>query len=169
MRRLLTHVLSFLALALAALVVALPPAPLRAQAGLVIGGHAANFGVFDVYGGFMPDPRTWSVVSGGSIAASSVSPSCRGYVTAQPDVIVRYSGPASWVRFFVRAGGDTTLVINDARGRWWCSDDEGGYPNPMVDIASPSAGQYDIWVGSYRAGEALPSMLHMTELAGVRP
>lgn len=73
------------------------------------------------------------------------------------------------MRFFVRASGDTTLVINDARGRWWCSDDEGGYPNPMVDIASPPGGQYDIWIGSYRAGENIPATLHMTELAGVRP
>lgn len=166
MKRSFGPLLSLVAIALVALVAS--PTVLRAQ-GLILGGSSANFGVFDVRGGFLPDPMTWSVVSGGSLSASSASSSCRGYVTAQPDVIVRYSGAASWVRFFVRASGDTTLVVNDARGRWWCSDDEGGYPNPMIDIASPPSGQYDIWVGSYRAGEGIPSTLHMTELAGVRP
>lgn len=148
---------------------AAPAAPSAAQAGLRIGGSVANFGVYSLVGGFLPDPAAYSVVSGGSINASSMGMGCRGYVTAQPDVIVRYTRPASWVRFFVRAGGDTTLVINDAAGRWWCSDDDGGYPNPMVDISSPSGGQYDIWVGSYRAGETIGATLYVTEISANRP
>jgi hypothetical protein len=159
-------------LALAAVVAAgAVTAPTHAQSMLRIGGGSANFGVFTLVGGFLPDPAAYGVTSGGSLDASSMglAPNCRGYVTSQPDVIVRYASPASWVRFYVRAPGDTTLVINDGAGRWWCSDDEGGSLNPMIDISRPPAGQYDIWVGSYRSGELIRGNLFVTELSGNRP
>ncbi len=148
-----------------------PSGQTQAQGGLRIGGASANFGVFNLLGGFLPDPATYNIVSGGTLDASrlGLAPNCRGYVTAQPDVIVRYSNPRSWVRFFVRAPGDTTLVVNDASGRWWCSDDEGGNLNPMIDIQGPSGGQYDVWIGSYRSGEQVRGSLFVTELSGNRP
>jgi serine protease Do len=142
----------------------------HAQA-LITGGARANFGVFGLRGGFMPDPAMYPVLSGGSIPAASLglAPNCRGYVTAQPDVIVHYSGPARWVRFFFRGAGDTTLVINDGAGRWWCDDDSGGSLNPMIDMPNPAGGQYDIWVGSYRAGENIQGQLGITEIPSMRP
>jgi hypothetical protein len=74
------------------------------------------------------------------------------------------------LRFFVRASGsgDTTLLINDASGNWHCNDDSSGL-NPMVSINNPPSGQYDIWVGSYRAGENLSSQLFITELRSQTP
>lgn len=143
----------------------------HAQSGLRIGGGSANFGVHALVGGFLPDPATFPVTSGGTLDASTLglAPGCRGWVTAQPDVIVRYANASSFLRFFVRAAGDTTLVINDARGHWWCSDDDGGYPNPMIDLSSPPSGQYDVWIGSYRSGEAVPAQLFVTELPSQRP
>lgn len=159
------------ALLAAGLVTITPTARSFAQGGLRIGGQSANFGVFSLVGGFLPDPAQYNVVSGGTMDASTMglAPNCRGFVTAQPDVIVRYSSPRSWLRFYVRAPGDTTLVINDGAGRWHCSDDEGGSLNPMIDLTGPAAGQYDIWVGSYRAGENIRGTLHVTELSGNRP
>lgn len=164
-------VLAIAALLAAGLVTAGPVQRTLAQSGLRIGGAAANFGVFNLAGGFLPDPAQYAVTSGGSLDASTLglAPNCRGFVTAQPDVIVRYSNPASFLRFYVRAPGDTTLVINDGAGHWHCSDDEGGGLNPMIDLARPAAGQYDIWVGSYRAGENIRTTLHVTELTGNRP
>lgn len=166
-----TFVSSLSALGLLTLAIASSPGAGIAQSGLRIGGARANFGVFDLTGGFVPDPAAYSVTSGGSMDASTLglAANCRGFVTAQPDVIVRYSRPASWVRFCVRAPGDTTLVINDAAGHWWCSDDEGGNLNPMIDLSRPPGGQYDVWVGSYRAGEAIAGTLFVTELSGNRP
>ena len=144
-----------------------------AKQSLTIGGGRAHFGVHQIRGGFMPDPRTISVTSGGNLAVTSMGlgSGCRGYATATPDAIVHYANPAGFLRFFVRAasGGDTTLVINDARGRWHCDDDGGGSLNPMVDISNPPGGQYDIWVGSYRAGEQIRGTLHVTELRSQRP
>jgi hypothetical protein len=163
--------LALIALALASMITAAPASRSLAQAGLRIGGGSANFGVFTLLGGFLPDPAQYAVTSGGSLDASTLglAPNCRGFVTAQPDVIVRYQNPRSWLRFYVRAPGDTTLVINDAQGRWHCSDDEGGNLNPMIDLSGPPGGQYDIWVGSYRAGENIRATLFVTELSGNRP
>ncbi len=122
-------------------------------------------------GGFLPDPHMVAITSGGSIdvAPLSLAPGCRGFVTSQPDFILQYDAPHAWLRFFVRAPGDTTLVINDGSGRWHCDDDGGGATNPMVDLSNPPRGQYDIWVGSYRAGEAIRAQLGITELTSVRP
>ncbi|MFN7701371.1 MAG: hypothetical protein ACK5U8_25995 [Deltaproteobacteria bacterium] len=163
---------SLLALAAIVVSVAVPASRSVAQRSpLILGGGSANFGVFTLTGGFVPDPASYDVTSGGSIDASSagLAANCRGYVTAQPDVIVRYQNPRSWIRFFVRAQGDTTLVINDAQGRWHCSDDEGGGLNPMIDITQPGGGQYDVWIGSYRASEQIRGQLFVTELTGNRP
>ena len=38
-------------------------------------------------------------------SALGLAPNCRGYVTAQPDVIVRYTNPVGWLRFYVSAPG----------------------------------------------------------------
>lgn len=155
--------------ALAAAAVLAPTTGSLAQARLTIGGRAANFGVHTLSGGFMPDPAQFNVVSGGSIHGSAADARCRGYVTGQPDVILHYNNAASFVRFFVRGQGDTTLIINDGAGRWHCDDDSGGSLNPMVDIDNPPSGQYDIWIGSYRSGENIRGTLNVTELRNVRP
>lgn len=142
-----------------------------AQAGLQIGGSASNFGRGGLRGGFMPDPFTVNIVSGGSLDASTMGlgSGCRGFVTRQPDYILNYDAPASFVRIYFAGSGDTTLVINDAAGRWHCNDDSYGGLNPTVDINRPAGGQYDIWVGSYRAGENVRGTLNVTELRSQHP
>jgi len=139
---------------------------------LLTGGSAANFGALTLAGGFMPDPTMRPVSSGGTInvAPLSLAPGCRGFVTAQPDIILRYNSPAEFVRFFVRSAGDTTLIINDGAGNWHCDDDSGGGTNPMVDLARPASGQYDIWIGSYASSsDRHQAQLGITELRSVRP
>jgi hypothetical protein len=157
------------ALAVAALVAAGTTAV--AQTRLAIGGSASNFGRHVLSGGFLPDPYTVSITSGGSIDSSSLGlgAGCRGFVTRQPDYILDYRNAASFLRFYVTGSGDTTLVINDARGRWHCNDDSHGGLNPTVDINRPPSGQYDIWVGSYRANENIRTTLHVTEMRSRHP
>ncbi|MEC7522948.1 MAG: peptidase S1 [Myxococcota bacterium] len=160
-----------LGVAIAALALATVSGTVVAQAGLAIGGSSSNFGSQRLRGGFMPDPHTTQITSGGSLDASrqGLAPGCRGYVTRQPDYIVHYDNPADFLRFYATAGGDTTLVINDANGRWHCNDDSHGGVNPTVDIRNPPAGQYDVWVGSYRASENIRATLHVTELRSQHP
>jgi len=147
-----------------------------AQGRLIIGGNNANFGIQNINAGFMPDPRSVNIRSGGNldIRPMGLGPSCRGHATATPDLIVNYRGtsPTGNLRFYFRPnrrGQDTTLVINDATGSWHCDDDGGGNLNPMVTLNRPPSGQYDIWVGSYRDGEFIDGQLFITELTSNRP
>ncbi|MGF1464766.1 MAG: peptidase S1 [Sandaracinaceae bacterium] len=156
----------------AALAVGLLSASAVAVAQLTIGQSNSNFGRGQLNGGFMPDPFAVAITSGGGLDASSMNlaPGCRGYVTQRPDYILNYSNPASFLRFyFVAAGnGDTTLVINDANGRWHCNDDSYGL-NPGIDLRNPPQGQYDIWVGSYASGQNIRGQLYVTEMQSQRP
>lgn len=142
-----------------------------AQAGLQIGGSTSNFGRGALRGGFMPDPFTVAITSGGNLDASTMGlgPSCRGFVTRQPDYILDLSSPSSFLRIYFAGAGDTTLVINDGSGHWQCNDDSFGGLNPTVDLTRPPAGQYDIWIGSYRANENVRGTLHVTELRTQHP
>lgn len=146
---------------------------------LITGGTQSNFGGAEIATGFLPDPHQVQVVSGATPTDSvdinqlSLAPvnsgACRGYATHEPDYIVRVTQPGQLLRFFVNAPADTTLVINDGAGRWWCSDDDGGNLNPLIDIANPPAGQYDIWVGSYQAGANIQGVLSVSELQSSTP
>jgi hypothetical protein len=151
-----------------------------AQARLEIGGSQSNFGTGNLRGGFMPDPFTVNIRSGGSLNVRNMSlgSGCAGFATARPDYILNYSNSASFLRFFFRPNNqsgprerrDTTLVINDANGDWHCNDDGGGNFNPMVDISNPPSGQYDIWVGTYDgSGQFVDGRLGITELRSERP
>lgn len=153
--------------------VVVDPAP-AAPAGLIAGGTISNYGEVHLSTGFTPDPHQVSVVSGASTEsfvnveeqalATTGTGTCTGFATAEPDYIVHLDSPGALLRFFVSAPGDTTLVVNDGAGHWWCSDDDGGNLNPMLDITSPPAGQYDVWVGSYEPGANIQAVLSITEL-----
>ncbi len=144
-----------------------------AQARLLTGGNASNFGASTFATGFMPDPRRINVTSGGTIDARTLNlgAGCVGFVTARPDHILHFSGTSTNLRFFVRVPGarasqrtDTTLLINGADGSWHCNDDSYGGANPTVNIPNAGAGQYDIWVGSYVSGANARGALNITEL-----
>ncbi|MFO0628625.1 MAG: hypothetical protein U0325_23830 [Polyangiales bacterium] len=138
-----------------------------------MGGSRANFGVQRLEPGFVPDPRRVAVVSGGALNARALGlgPGCVGWVTAQPDVIVRLTGPSANLRFYALAadGTDITLLVNANRSAWRCNDDSFGGTNPSVDLGNAAAGQYDIWVGSFREGTTARATLHITELATNHP
>ena len=143
---------------------------------LLIGGSVSNFGTATLDTGFLPDPHSVNVVSGASgadsvdIAAAGIAPmnsgTCTGFATREPDYIVNVNSPGQYLRFFVNAPGDTTLVINDGAGHWWCSDDDGGNLNPLIEMNGPATGQYDIWVGSYAADANIQAVLGVSELQG---
>lgn len=110
--------------------------------------------------GFVPDPVTFDVVSGGGNDASDLGGSCVGMIASSPDVVVNYRSNGGPLSFGVFADGDTTLVINGPDGRYYCSDDVQGL-NPSFGWDSAPSGQYDIWVGAI--GEPVSSTLVVTE------
>ncbi|WP_426036922.1 peptidase S1 [Brevundimonas sp. DC300-4] len=110
--------------------------------------------------GFVPDPVTVELYSGGGNQASDLGRSCVGTVGISPDVVLNFSSAGGRLAIGVLAGTDTSLVINGPDGRFYCNDDNSGLNPGLVWGRAPS-GQYDIWVGA--VGDAGPATLVITE------
>jgi serine protease Do len=143
-----------------------PPGPGPAPAGGLDFSLAPNYGEVSLNAGFTPDPFEQAMTSGGSVDASYLGSGCNGFATSAPDFRLRWTGTSSRLRIMfmaTEATRDTTIIVNAADGSWRCNDDTGGL-NPMVELANPTAGTYDIWVGSYSSGTFVPGTLRITEL-----
>jgi hypothetical protein len=147
-------------------------APARAQESLAIGTGTANFGVRELRA---PRPNAGafevSVRTGGTLNVRPLlnNPRCLGWVTREPDLILRVMTPVPALRIWVESARDTTLVVNTHDGRWRCDDDSAGRMNPQVLIDEAGVGQYDIWVGSYARGVAVQGVLHVEPVSFVHP
>ena len=108
-----------------------------------------TYGSVSLDAGFLPDPHTSSVTSGGKIQVDA-GPCGYGFVANAPDLDLYYSTSGSTDLYVYAEGeGDTTLLINLPNGDWVCDDDSHGGTDPLVVIPSAADGLYDIWVGSY--------------------
>jgi hypothetical protein len=129
-----------------------------------------NFGSTALTSGFVPDPFTVGITSGGSVNVSYLGSGCTGYATSAPDFSVNYtSGAFPTLRFYFIGSGDTTMIINTPGGSYVCVDDSFGTVNPTIDFNSPSGGRYDVWIGSYAQGASISGTLHVTENTGNHP
>lgn len=132
---------------------------------LVAGGSRAAFHTVSLAGGFEA-PRELRLTSGGNldVRAMRLGPGCVGFAMERPDVIVRYTSPAARLVLHARANaGDTALVVHTPDGRWVCDDDSAGGNNPRIELEDPAAGQYDVWVSSYRPDQHLSTALRIRE------
>lgn len=133
-------------------------------------GAVPGYGIVDLSAGFLPDPFTQQVSSGGSTdVRTALAAVCEGqaagWVATAPDFRVAYAaGGASRLRFFFAGDGDATLVVSGPDGRWTCSDDYGGGQDPLIEFSPPAGGVYNVWVGSYNQGETVNGALYVTEL-----
>lgn len=134
----------------------------------LLGAGAASAQTLALQPGFMPDPRVLSGMAGGPVQAQMVSGSCRGYlpVAAQHRVFVQGSMP--FFRVWVSAGSDTTLLVRAPNGQVFCADDTWG-TNPGVDIMGAMPGAYEVFVGSYSAGNIAPYTVGFSENRGSTP
>ncbi|MCB1508123.1 MAG: serine protease [Hyphomicrobiaceae bacterium] len=112
---------------------------------------AATFFDETVTSGFAPDPLSFAIQAGGELRARAVGPSCAGFIAQAPDVRLTIdTDGGEMLRFFVEGNADTTLVINQPDGRWFCNDDRSSNDlNPEIVFTTPLEGQYDIWVGTF--------------------
>jgi hypothetical protein len=124
----------------------------------------SNYGHVSLRPGFVPDPHNVRGVSGGSMPASNLGGQCRGFISQRPDHTFRAQGNFNILRVMARSNADTTLVVRDAQGRVFCDDDSGGNRNPMVVLQPMSAGNYDVWIGSYQRGTNARYTLGFSEL-----
>jgi S1-C subfamily serine protease len=119
-------------------------------------GASARYGVVSLSANFRPDPHIVTVQAGGSNPASSLGSGCTGYISNdRADFELTYTSGTYALGIYVRGGIDTTLIVNDPSGNWYCNDDFGGRggSNPGVVFQNPAGGTYDIWVGAYNEGE----------------
>ncbi|MBE9222520.1 peptidase S1 [Cyanobacterium stanieri LEGE 03274] len=126
-----------------------------------------NYGETRLSADFYPDPHTVSVQAGGSIEASNLGYSCTGTISDAPDYRIRFTGGGSRPLIIsVDSAYDTTLIINDPDGQWFCDDDSGTSRahNPSIRFNSPKSGQYDVWVGTFNPGEIREATLYISEL-----
>lgn len=134
----------------------------------------ANYGAAELVYGFEPDPQALAMEAGGDIDVSAyLGGDCKGFVTAQPDLELAYSGSVGGLlRFFFvadDANADTVMVINDPAGDWWCADDSFDTFNPTIEFVPSLDGVYDIWVGTYESGTLIPGTLYVTEIDANHP
>jgi hypothetical protein len=130
-----------------------------------------NYGSMTLASGFVPDPFTRAMTSGGSVNVSYLGGGCTGYATSAPDFSVTYTaGGGTLLRFYFVAGsGDTTMVVNGPDGSFRCADDTFSTLNPSIDYSAPAGGRYDIWIGSYVSGASVSGTLYVTEISGNHP
>jgi hypothetical protein len=102
-------------------------------------------------GGFTPDPQVISVAAGGREYASNADSSCTGWVSDAPTYSLNFEPGSLGLGFYTNASFDTTILINNPSGNWFCNDDHGDLENLNAGyyFANPESGRYDIWVGVY--------------------
>ena len=123
-----------------------------------------TFGWINLVTGYVPDPAVVPLIAGGDIDASSLGNGCLGYIANAPDFRVNYEAGTDFPLIISAVSeADTTLVVNAADGTWHCNDDTDGL-NPAVTFATPTSGQYDIWVGVYDAAGTAPAGLYISEI-----
>ena len=91
---------------------------------------------------------------------------CRGYIATNPDVRLYFEAGSLPLILSATSDADTTIVINGPDGNWYCDDDSGGYPNPMVQFSPAMSGRYEIWVGTYGGTDNYPATVNISELYG---
>ncbi len=124
-----------------------------------------HYGTVNLNAGFTPDPHIVNVQSGGSIDASTISSSCRGFIANAPDVRLNYNSGSFPLIISVNSSADTTLAVNAPDGTWYCSDDEGNYGmNPSIRWNRPQSGRYEIWIGTYGSASNQSAQLHISEV-----
>lgn len=129
-----------------------------------------NFGSGTLSSGFLPDPYAVEMTAGGSVNVSLISlgDSCVGFATQSPDYRILWTGNSNNLKFSFEAnnsGDDTTIIISDPDGNWYCNDDgPGNTLNPLYDFTNPPEGQYDIWIGTYEEDKFIEGVLKVSEL-----
>ncbi|MEQ8435778.1 MAG: hypothetical protein RIA71_16225 [Oceanicaulis sp.] len=112
-------------------------------------GGEPGFGVL----GFDGSAASLPARAGGALSLEGLG--CYGYSTIEPSAAINVgaSGP-----LYIAAGSDIdlTLAVRGPDGEISCSDDDAGQLNPGVVFDAAAPGLYEVWIGTYGAGEGYP-------------
>lgn len=113
--------------------------------------------------GFLPDPVVLTGRAGGDWYFTTTQTCQRGgWFANAPDARLRYQSGGFQLSFYVRAPGDTMLLVNAPNGGWYCNDDYQGL-DPAIVFNQPMSGRYEIWVGTYDRRRVNGARLYITE------
>lgn len=125
--------------------IALFPTAVRAGIPQELTSHAhqhAQFEDFKLSPGFQPDPQAGSGKSGGPTTTEEC-----GEIDNTPDHRLDLESDFDFLRIWVDAPGDVTLLVEQPNGEQLCGDDENGV---LPELSGAySAGRYKIWVGDW--------------------
>lgn len=127
-----------------------------------------TYGTVNLAAGFTPDPQIRSVTAGGNNYTTLGG--CNAYVhAAAPDLDLNYQSGSYALTINARSSQDVTLLVNTPDGQWHCDDDGGDGTDAAITFSSPQTGNYNIWVGTYRAqsGTLPEAQIYLTEMGGV--
>ncbi|MEZ4584327.1 MAG: hypothetical protein R3A10_22305 [Caldilineaceae bacterium] len=117
----------------------------------------------DLAAGFPLDPFLVSVNGGGSVDASQFGEGCTGFVNEAPTVSLNWEGETDFVEAFFYSASDPVMVVQTPAGDYLCSDDANEMLlDPVIEMAQPANGRYNIWVGSYTPEQLIPGLLVLT-------
>ncbi len=103
----------------------------------------------DLHSGYIMDPYLLPVVGKTEKAASETVKGCNGFVSAQPNVVVNWTGNTDQLNLFVYSDGDAVLAVQMPDGSFICNDDAGARTvDPLVTIKNPAPGAYKVHVGA---------------------
>ncbi|WP_210527781.1 peptidase S1 [Rubellimicrobium arenae] len=124
---------------------------------------APHFGQIELWAGFTPDPYVRNITAGGTHNLATCGINAAGFVTTRPDFDLYWNGQSAQLTFAVESYADAVLLISGPNGEVWYQDDVYG-SNPVISIANPPQGLYDIWIGSYDGSRRNPGRLIITEM-----
>ncbi|WP_038026040.1 hypothetical protein [Synechococcus sp. PCC 7336] len=118
----------------------------------------AQYENFYLSPGFTPDPAVGTGMSGGTVNTGDC-----GYIDTTPDHVLTVTKPFQYLKAYVDAPGDVTLLVTGPDGRF-CRDDEVGLL-PQLWGTWP-AGTYQIWIGDFvgSGSGTYPYSLYLTEI-----
>ncbi len=119
--------------------------------------------------GFTPDPMTYAGTSrGNAIDAHELDDRCRGWLAAEPELVLTADRPFSELALMVASSADTSLyVLGPDDGEARCADDEDGHSPLVRELFEP--GVYRVWVGTADPDETTSFVIALSELEETRP
>lgn len=151
--------------AVAATLIAVPALTATQAAACPDFNNAPHFGDINLKAGFLPDPYALEVTAGGTQRLENCGFDATGFVTSRPDFRLFWQGSTAQLTIYVESNADAVLLVNDPTGQTWYYNDDTFGTNPVITIANPLDGQYDIWIGSYDGSRRNPALLVFTEAA----
>lgn len=123
----------------------------------------AAFLTMNLKAGFPLDPFVASLNGGGEVDAATLDETCVGFIAEAPSFTVNWEGEVEAFDIFYHSDFDPTLVLQLPDGSYLCNDDASdNLLDPELTVEAPAAGQYNLWVGSYDAGQLIPGLLVIT-------